>query len=131
MTERKLTLTDAFQNYYRIEELRKSTFVAYQSALKMWERLTGSPDIREIDDLLVDRFRMEALKELAPYTVNRYWGACRSILRRIGPKETRNPWGLGIIQEIPSMYPCKVCHLSVLAGFRWRNWIGFTWQVDT
>ncbi|HWL07136.1 MAG TPA: tyrosine-type recombinase/integrase, partial [Planctomicrobium sp.] len=108
MSNSKLTLTGAFERHYRIEELRGSTVVAYQSALKLWERLTEQPDVRDIDNIMVDNFRSAALKEFAPYTVNRYWGACRSILRRIGPQETRNPWGLGIIDHIPAMRPCKV-----------------------
>lgn len=108
MNETKLTLSMAFERHYQSDELRRSTVVWFQSALKLWERLTESPDVREIDNVMVDRFRTEAMKEFAPYTVNRYWGACRSILRRIGPQETRNPWGIGIIPRIPAMRPCKV-----------------------
>ncbi len=109
MTTDVIRLRRAFEEFYHWKELGKRTQDTMRLAIGAWERFTEDPDIRQISNLTLEQFRTAALAGgLAPRTVNGYWTTLRSILRKMGPQEYGNPWGLGIIPRVPAMRLCQV-----------------------
>lgn len=104
-----LTLTEAYEKHYDKSDLTPNTAGKYKHELRRWERLTENPPVGEITNETLAAFRQAALDDgLTPRTVNSTWSTIRSILRRLGPIFTGNPWGLGIIPSVPAMKLCKV-----------------------
>lgn len=104
-----ITLRQAFDLHYDKSALCRGSRNLYGDCLKVWERTTNDPPIREITNETLAVFRDAALKAgLAPSTVNGVWRKLRAILRRVGPPVTGNPFGLELIDRVPAMKPCKV-----------------------
>lgn len=103
-----LTLREVFERFYFKDELAKTTLAMYRYSVGFWERLfPENPPVGEITDAMAERFRDEAQKLVGARTVNGYWRHIHSILRRVGPRETGNPKGLGIIRIVPYMRPLR------------------------
>ena len=57
----------------------------------------------------MEAFRASAIKAGgSPSTINICRSVLRAILRRVGPRETRNPAAKGFLAEVPYMKPCLV-----------------------
>lgn len=82
-------------------EARENTLRAYQTALNHWERITPDPAVEAIDDELCQKFLRRLGELTSTENSSKVWTAIRPILRRIGPRETGNPAGLGIIRFVP------------------------------
>lgn len=104
MPDDTLTLRQAFDEFVApdVNTLAPATIAGYDGALRRWEKITDNPPVGEIDNRAFARFR-DALSEqgLAPATVNSQLRYLRRILRRIGPPDSRNPAGEGVISRIP------------------------------
>lgn len=106
--DRQLTLREAYGRHYDKSELSPRTAAKIGYELKAWEKFSGDPPIGQIDDATAAEFRATMLKSgLSPRTINSTWGTVRMILRFVGPRETGNPRGRGIISQVPQMKPCK------------------------
>lgn len=104
----RVTLRDAFERYYDTSELKPRTIEKYRHLMNAWERHTCNPPVAEINDAVVDGFRKSCLAtKLAPATINTQWSDIRAVLRRLSTKDSHNPRGLGIINEVPWMRPVK------------------------
>jgi integrase len=105
----RLTLRECFDQLYDKTEITARTIAEYGFVLKRWEELTDDPAVKEVDEETLDAFRQKLLDaKYAPATVNGCRTMLRAILRRMGPRETRNPRGLSVIDEVPWMRPCRV-----------------------
>ncbi len=100
-----LRLYDAWWQYHRPEletDCALSTIQEYETTLRQWEAYTTNPTLRQISNGTLDEFKARLMKEgLAAATVNKRLRHLKAILRRLGPQETRNPAGLGILYRIP------------------------------
>jgi integrase len=100
-----MTLRQAFDAFYLPElEARAApaTVDRYRQTLNRWEKLTGNPPLRSIDNAALARFRQATIAAgLRPTTFNSSWRDVRALLRRLGPQETRNPLGLGLLPRVP------------------------------
>lgn len=103
----RLTLREAFERHLLPDILAcdaRGTLQAYRGAINHWERHLGAIPVSALSNALMAQFRDQLLaRGLAPATVNKIWRHCRSILRRIGPRHDRNPFGLSLIPEVPAM----------------------------
>lgn len=126
-----ITLREAFAAY-KLPEIdgrrAKSTIRQYRTALAHWEGFCGqrastastralipaplacpTDDVRQITDRDLDAFarwcrcHRPAGPALSVASIETIWKRIRSILRRIGPRETGNPRGEGLIDRIPVM----------------------------
>lgn len=103
-----LNVYDAWWRYVFPDVTNRATLGEYEGTLRVWEELTGNPPLREITNQTLDRFKNALLdQELAPATVNKRLRTLRVIFRRLGPQETRNPAGLGILYRIPYTRPAR------------------------
>ena len=67
-------------------------FADVRFSVTAWERHTHNPPIGEITDEDMEAFRASAIKAGgSPSTINICRSVLRAILRRVGPRETRNP----------------------------------------
>jgi integrase len=103
----KITLYDAYRMFY-LPELKSSgasprTVEHYVLTLRRWERFAPkNPPVTSIDNCTLSAFRQAMVDAgLRPSTFNGAWRDIRSILRRLGPQETRNPLGMGLLTRIP------------------------------
>lgn len=104
----KLTLREAFEKHYDKDELVEATLRRFDEALRKWERFTNNPTIGRTADKTVAQFRQECLdRGYSPATIRSNWSMLRSIFRKVGPRETRNPGALNIIKAVPWMKPVK------------------------
>lgn len=104
-----MTLREAFETHYLKDELKRNTVRRYRHLLTVWETLTADPPIECIDDVTMERFRQAALDAgYSGESIKSCWQTYRAILRRVGPRETRNPAGLNIIERVPYMRPVKI-----------------------
>ncbi len=66
----------------------------------------GIDDVRKITDAMLDAWACEMRNAgLSADTINKTWRFLRAILRRIGPRESRNPKAVGLIDRVPAMEP--------------------------
>lgn len=104
-----MTLRQAFDQHYEKADLRPTSRKLFGYILRTWERLTDDPLVEKITNGTVAAFRQAMLDDgYDPRTIAGYWNRIRSILRRIGPPVTGNPWGLGIIVHVPAMKPVRM-----------------------
>ncbi len=99
-----LTLREAFQQFllHDLSAVQPSTIRAYRCALDDWEHLTSNPPIGRIRNADLSRFRTAVLEQpRQPATVNSKIRCLRVIFRRIGPPDSANPLGEGVIARIP------------------------------
>lgn len=106
--DRGLTIREAFEKHY-VPHLAETdaadkTLEAYQHCINCWEKFTQNPPVGEIDDERAKAFQ-DACRQAGhrPQTINKTWGHLRAILRRLGPQETRNPLGQGILNRVPHL----------------------------
>lgn len=101
----RLTLREAYEKHYvpHLEETATDrTSEEYRHCVNRWEKFTDNPPIGEIDNACAKAFQSACQRaELRPETINKTWTHLRTILRRLGPSETRNPLGLGILDHVP------------------------------
>ena len=104
-----ITLRQAFEQHYDQSDLAIGTIKKYGFELNRWERyVPQNPPIDQITDETFAEFRKAALDDgMAPATVNMSRAAYRAILRRVGPRETKNPAAKGLLKSVPYMRPCK------------------------
>ncbi|TWT47170.1 site-specific tyrosine recombinase XerC [Thalassoglobus neptunius] len=104
-----LTLREAFESYHRCRQHKARTIEDYYTALNHWERETVNPDVSQLTNLDLRRFR-EALLDhvpdgginpLKPTTVAKYLREIQAIFVTLGPPGPRCPDSLGIIQQVP------------------------------
>lgn len=66
----------------------------------------GIDDCGRITDVMLDAWAMHLHNGgLSADTINKTWRYLRAILRRIGPRESRNPKAIGLIDRVPAMEP--------------------------
>ncbi len=96
------TLREAFLRYILPGLTNPGTIGVYLTALNHWEANTTDPPWDEITDreLTAFRERLSAIP-MSQDTVAKYCRHLRPILRRLGPKEHRNPEGKGLIDDVP------------------------------
>jgi len=99
------TLYEAYWRFYRPDlmiDRSARTVQAYETSLCYWEQLTDDPPLKSINNQTLDRFKAALVAHgLGPVSVNRVLRHLKAIFRRIGPAETRNPGGLGILYHVP------------------------------
>lgn len=82
---------------------KKSTLTEYVAAINRWEEYTDNPAILEIDDAACDSFTQSVLDSDAVEntTYNKWARHLRGIFNRLGPRDSRNKLGKGIMPMIP------------------------------
>ena len=97
-----MKLRACFERWYLPELTKDRTIETFECALRLWEKLTGDPDIDKITDetLILFRDRLLAMGR-RPATVNKYRGHLLAILRRLGPQCPGNWAGQGILKRVP------------------------------
>ena len=89
--------------------LRGST--ASTPALEDGENASLDPPIYQISDEMLNEFGEWLMVEDSPSpdlsvgTADKVWKNLRAILRRVGPRESRNPKAVGILDRVPTMDP--------------------------
>lgn len=99
-----MKLYDAWWKYHRptLIDAAPATVAEYEGTLRKWESHTNNPPLRLINNTTLDEFKARLTRaKLSAETVNKIIRQVRVILRRLGPQETRNPAGLGIIHHVP------------------------------
>lgn len=107
--EEKITLREAFARFLlpRLAGQRAAgTLEAYETALRHWEKLTPDPDVRDIDDLMLDLFRDSLLADNTAETVKKQWRAIRAILRACCPRNSGNKHGRPRAEALLDDVPC-------------------------
>ncbi len=105
---KSLTLREAYFLFYDRSELAQGTLDRHDAELMRWEVLTTDPTVSEIDEAALLEFRQALVdRGLSPFTVNATLRSLKAILRRLGPQEFRNPYGLGILSRIPAVKPVR------------------------
>lgn len=99
------TLRQAFEVYLLPDLLSlrraKGTLQEYRGALTKWERYSSNAAVGLVQRADVEAWRDAVLREVSVPTVCKYWRQLRAIFRRIGPPDTGNPAGEGIISRVP------------------------------
>jgi integrase len=105
----QLTLREAFSKHYETEHLARSSLKQIRYTLTAWERLTANPPVAEITAATIEQFKKATLEkdDVAPRTYNSRWTNIRAILRRLAEPHDNNPHGLGIIERVPYVRPCR------------------------
>jgi integrase len=107
----KLTLPEAFEKHYDQSELMPNTLEKYRDHLKKWVMHTGNPAIGSIEDVTFDRFKKALVDSgLAPASVNSAIKSIRAMLRRLGPRDARNPGARAILEHVPYTRRCRETH---------------------
>lgn len=104
-SEKRLTVRQAYERYLLPDHKRRvsdKTREIYQEVIRSWERHTNDPPIGLIKNSTLAQFRETFMAGgRAPASFNRAWRHLRAILRRVGPPDTGNPLGEGIITKVP------------------------------
>lgn len=80
-------------------------------ALEDGENAFPDPPIYQISDEMLNEFGEWLMVEDAPApdlsvgTADKVWKNIRAVLRRVGPRESRNPKAVGILDRVPTMDP--------------------------
>lgn len=93
------TLRQAFHAYYDQSELKPRTRDEYAKVFDHWEALTDDPDIQQINNLTLTKFKTAFLQKLSPSTFNKARAHIMAVLNRLAPKGKTNPGGLAIIPD--------------------------------
>lgn len=100
-----MTLREGFDLVARPTFLNatKGTLQEYNTALNRWEEFTDNPPITQIDDATCDGFTQAVLDSevVANTTYNKWARHIRGIFNRLGPRDSRNKLGKGIMPMIP------------------------------
>lgn len=101
-------LRQAFFDYYH-SEIKERTVEAYLNAFDHWEHFTGDPDnpeefppdpdIHQITNLTLSKFKSRFLRQYSPATFNKVRAHLLAVLNRLGPKQKHNPAGLEILPD--------------------------------
>ena len=108
-----LTLPEFYEQWYKVKiavrnRQHKNTIRERETSLKYWQRLTGNPKLKEINDSTIDRF-VDGLYQtpkkgggkIGEQTVRKHINAITSVLVYAGPKTPKYKRALGLIPEIP------------------------------
>lgn len=97
-----LKLRQAFEEFLLRDTPKKSTRQAYYTAIEHWEQLLGNPSLRELHKKTAQDFRDRFLEAGGqPENIRKNWRHLKAILRRVGPADSGNPRGEGILSFIP------------------------------
>lgn len=142
-----MTLREAYELYHRpAQGHRPRTVEEYHTALKHWERLSGDPDVGEVDNLAMLEFRRAFEQSVlrrtgappGPATVRKTLVQLQAIFAALGPAQYGNPFGLGLIAQIPVCRKPEAAAAAVItasaeealaiyqhcATARWPDWGG-------
>lgn len=108
MTKSALTLREVWNEVYPREHLRNTATVEHR--LNAIERLIpNQPPIREIDDAWLAGLRDKAIAYgYSPRSVKDILRQCVTLLRYMGPRDSGNPRGLGVLAMVPYCRPPRV-----------------------
>lgn len=100
-----LTLRQAFNAIAKPTMLnaKRSTLEVYENVLNRWEEYTNDPKIIEICDMICDSFTQSVMDRgsVKPTTYNKWARHLRGIFNRLGPRDSRNKLGKGVLPQIP------------------------------
>lgn len=105
----RLTLRSAFDRYHRSASHSARTIEDYYKAIDHWERLTGDPDLHEVDNLALWNFSQALMtsippgrnKPLSKTSVAKYLREVQAIFSTIGPVRHGKPDAFGILDRVP------------------------------
>lgn len=81
----------------------KSTMQEYKACIKRWEEYSDNPPLLQIDDAACDAFTQAVIDaDLVENTTYNKWARhLKAIFNRLGPRDSRNKLGKGIIPSVP------------------------------
>jgi len=115
----RLTLKECFERYLLpdlVLDRAPATISGYRTALRHWYDGTTNPVVVDIADQTVRVWRETMVRGgMSAPTLAKQWRFLRAILRRIGPRETGNPAGNGVIGQVPY---CQPVHGALKHSYR-------------
>lgn len=101
----QLRLRDAFERFVvgSLIGIAKSTLGEYRRAVQHWEAYSANPPLPEITDDVCEEFfwRVRDSGLVRPATYNKWARHLRGILMRLGPRDSRNRRGKGLLPYVP------------------------------
>lgn len=81
----------------------KATLWEYSNAINRWEEFTDNPPVTQIDDAACDSFTQAVMDSevVANTTYNKWARHLRGVFNRLGPRDSRNKLGKGVMPLIP------------------------------
>lgn len=105
-----MKLRTAYEDYHKGSHQHKPrTVEEYRTSINHWERLTEDPDMQEVDNARMLKFRMDFESQPLPSsgclpaaaTSRKTLVQIQSIFATVGPAQLGNPHGLNLLSRIP------------------------------